>query len=289
MKSARVRKALLIIGLVCIVGGISWITVLSRSDFTTPETKDGLHAGKTLAYRELQVSYNSRVAVRYDCVQSNGQLESMILDTESFDKLRTGRNATLTPVARSIGKNGTVEAYIPEGGQFFLVFKLIYKTQVTQYNRTVLKEHKFAYYTARLENGTRFSAELLLHEPTDAVRLMIINQSTLDKMLVGWIPPADHTYAETTGGSKIDLTYVVKNSEVFYVLILPISEDWPIPYLLELHAVNIDGAFPIDFTYSIHVVSEGQWVLGLIPIIGGTALIIGMSAVRTNKDSGVTP
>lgn len=288
MKSARLRKTLLIVGLVCIFGGISWITVLSRSDYTAPEAKDELHDGKTFAYREIQVSANSRVAVRYDCVQPNGQLESMILDGESFDKLRTGKNATLVPVARSAGGNGTLEAYIPEGGQFLLVFKLMYKAQATQHNRTILKEHKFGYYTARLENGTRFNAELLLHEPTDTARFMIINQSILDKMLVDWIPPANHTYAEATGGSKIDLTYVVKNSEVFYVLILPISEDWPVPYLLKLYAVKVDGALPVDFTYSIHVVSQGQWILGLIPIIAGTALSIGISAIRADKSSGVT-
>lgn len=285
MRSNRVGKALLIVGLVCIVGGISWITVLSRSDSAVPETRDDLHDGKSLVYRELVVSANSRVTIRYNCVQSNGRLESMILDAESFDKLRTGENATLTPVARSIGENGTLEAYIPEGGQFFLVFKPIYKTQSTQYNRTILEEHRFAYYTARLEDGTRLNAELSLREPNDIVRLRMINQSILDKMLVGWIPPAGYAYAEATGHNQINLTWVVKSSEVFYVLILPISEDWPVPYLLKLYAAKVDGTFPIDFTYDIHVISEGQWILGLIPIIAGTAFIIGVSAVMTSKDS----
>jgi len=251
------------------------------------ETREGLHDGKSLAYRELQVPANSRVAVRYRCIQSNGQLESMLLNAESFDKLRTGRNATMTPVARSVGGNGTVEAYIPDAGQFFLVFKPIYETQSSQYNRTILKEHRFAYYTAKLENDTHLSAELSLREPNDVVRLMIINQSILDKTLVGWVPSSGYAYAEATGGKQINLTWVVKSSEVFYVLILPTSEDWPVPYLLKLYAAKVDGAFPVDFAYEVHVVSEGQWVLGLIPIIAGTAIIIGVSAVSTNRDSKV--
>jgi len=212
----------------------------------------------------------------------------MLLDAESFDKLRTGRNATMTPFARSIGGNGTVEAYIPEAGQFFLVFKPIYKTQSSQYDRTILKEHRFAYYTVMLENGTHFSAELSIREPSDVVRLIVINQSVLDKMLVGWVPPSGYAYAEATGSNQINLTWTMKSSEVFYVSILPTSEDWPVPYLLKLYAARVDGAFPVDFTYEVQVVSEGRWILGLIPIIAGTAIIIGVSAVSTNRDSKVS-
>ena len=285
-----VRNSLFVLSLVTVVAGLAWIVVFANSDLAIPETLGSLDYGQELAYRELQLPSRTRLTVKYDCIQSKGQLEAMVLDRDSFTRIRSGVNTSITPMARSVGKNETLNVYNSEGMKLYVIFKPVFMTQISKYSDSILKEQRFGYYAARLENNTHFRAELSINRSTDVIRLMIINQTLLDKMLVGGIPLANSGYSEVSGTGNLTMNWRTKNDDKFYVMVLPTSQDWPVSYLLRLSAVKTEGDFPISFKYSIYGESEGPWVLGIIPIIGGTtALILISAAASKNPPKGRVP
>lgn len=285
-----VRNSLFVLSLVTVVAGLAWIVVFANSDLAIPETLGSLDYGQELAYRELQLPSRTRLTVKYDCIQSKGQLEAMVLDRDSFTRIRSGVNTSITPMARSVGKNETLNVYNSEGMELYVIFKPVYMTQIRKYSDSILKEQRFGYYAARLENNTHFRAELSINRSTDVIRLMIINQTLLDKMLVGGIPLANSGYSEVSGTGNLTVNWRTKNDDKFYVMVLPTSQDWPVSYLLRLSAVKTEGDFPISFKYSIYGKSEGPWILGIIPIIGGTtALMLISAAASKNPPKGRVP
>ena len=273
-----VRNSILVLSLVTVIAGLAWIVVFANSDFTIQETLGSLDYGQELAYHELQLPSRTRLTVKYDCVQSEGQLEAMVLDRDSFARIRSGGNASITPMARSVGKKETLDVYSSEDKELYVIFKPVYMTQIRKYSDSILKEQRFGYYTTRLENNTHFRAELSINRSTDVIRLMIINQTLLDKMLVGWTPLANSGYSEESGTGNLTVNWRTKSDDNFYVMVLPTSQDWPVSYLLRLSAVKTEGDFPISFKYSIYGKSDGPWILGIIPIVGGTAALILISA-----------
>jgi len=118
-----VRNSLFVLSLVTVVAGLAWIVVFANSDLAIPETLGSLDYGQELAYRELQLPSRTRLTVKYDCIQSKGQLEAMVLDRDSFTRIRSGVNTSITPMARSVGKNETLNVYNSEGMELYVIFK----------------------------------------------------------------------------------------------------------------------------------------------------------------------
>lgn len=274
---------MLLIGVFSIVFGASWILMSAKSSFTIPETEEVLSPGRELVYHDLHIPANTNLAVSFECVQKNGKIESMLMDKYSFEKFKTGENTSVEVFMRKIGRNDTLNYYFNNDDQYFLVFKPVYLTGIKELNHTLQEAQRFHYYPAQLENDTQFNVEITLNNQHDSVRLMIINQTILDKMLVLWIPPEDSVYAEESGSEAVELNWLARNNEKFYVVVMPLSSNWPLEYSIKLYAIKIDGAFPVNFKYSATGTSDGPWILGLVPVIAGTILIIIVSAVKSPK------
>jgi hypothetical protein len=283
MKFIRYRKILLLIGIFSIVLGVSWILVLAKSSYTIPETEEVLSPGQELAYHDFNISSNTHLIVSFECVQKNGKIESMLMDKYSFEKFKTSENASVEVFMRKVGRNGTLSYHFDDGDQYFLVFKPVYLTGIKEVTNTLQEEQRFNYYSAQLENDTQFNVEITLKNKHDNVRLMIINQTILDRMLGLWVPPEGSVYAEESGSEGVELNWLANNNEKFYVVVMPLSSDWPFEYSIKLYAIKIDGAFPVNFKYSATGTSDGPWIIGLVPIIAGTILIILVSTVKLPK------
>ncbi len=266
-----------------IVFGASWILVLAKSSFTIPETEDVLSQGRELVYHDFHIPDNTHFVASFECVQKNGKIESMLMDRYSFEKFKTGENTTVDVFMRKMGRNDTFSYYFNSGGQYFLVFKPVYLTGIKELNQTLQEKQRFHYYPAQLENNTKFNVKIELKNKNDNVRLMILNQTILDRMLVLWIPPEGSVYAEESGSEIVELNWLARNDEKFYVVVVPLSSNWPLEYSIKLYAIKIDGAFPVNFKYAATATSDGPWMLGLVPVMAGTILIIIASAVRPKK------
>ncbi|WP_455281315.1 hypothetical protein [[Eubacterium] cellulosolvens] len=254
--------------------------VLAKSSYTIPETEEILSAGHELAYHELNIPDNTHLIISFECVQKNGKIESMLMDKYFFEKFKTGENNLVEVLMRKIGRNDTLSYYFDTGGQYFLVFKPVYLTGIEELNNTLQEKQRFHYYPVQLENDTQFDVEIALKNKDDNVRLMIINQTILDRMLGLWVPPEGSLHAEESGNEYVELNWLARNDEEFYVVVMPLSSDWPFEYSIKLYALKIDGAFPVNFKYSVTENSDGSWILGLVPIIAGTILIILISAIK---------
>ncbi|WP_455369366.1 hypothetical protein [[Eubacterium] cellulosolvens] len=283
MKFINYRKILLLIGMFSVLFGASWILMLAKSSFTIPETEEVLSPGRELVYRDLHIPANTHLTVSFECFQKNGKVESMLMDKNSFEKFKTGENTTVEVFMRKVGRNDTLSYYFNNKDQYFLVFKTVYLTGIKELNNSLPEEQRFHYYPAQLENDTQFDVDIMLKNKHDSVRLMIVNQTILDKMLVLWIPPEGSVYAEESGNETVELNWVAKNDKKFYIVVLPLSSDWPVEYSIKLYAIKIDGAFPVNFKYSANGTSDGPWILGLVPILVGTILIILVTAVKPSK------
>ncbi len=283
MKLVKYRKILLLIGIFSILFGVSWVAILAKSDFVIPETEEMLSPRKELAYHDLHIPANTHLNVSFSCVQKDGNIESMLMDKYSFEKFKTGENTSAEVFIRKVGRNGTLSYYFNDEDHYFLVFKPVYLTGIKELNHTLQEEQKFHYYPSQLENNTELNVEITLKNKNDKVRLMIINQTILDKMLVLWIPPEGSVYAETSGSHKVELNWLAKSDEKFYVVVLPLSSNWPLEYSIRLYAIKIDGAFPVNFIYSATGTSDGPWIFGLIPVLTGAVLIIVVTALKHPK------
>lgn len=283
MKFIHYRKILLLIGIFSLVFGASWILVLAKSNYTIPESEEILSPGRELAYHDFNIPDNTHLVVSFECVQKNGKIESMLMDKYSFEKFKTGENTSVEVFMRKVGRNDTLSYYFDKGDQYFLVFKPVYLTGIKELNNTLQEEQRFHYYPAQLENDTQFDVEITLKNKNDSVRLMIINQTILDRMLGLWIPPEGSVYAEESGSVAVELNWLARNNEKFYVVVIPLSSDWPFEYSIKLYALKIDGAFPVNFKYSGSGTSDGPWIIGLFPIIAGTILVILVSAIKPPK------
>lgn len=283
MKFIHYGRILLLIGVFSIVFGVSWMMVLAKSSYTIPETEEILSPGRELAYHDLNIPDNTHLIVSFECVQKNGKIESMLMDKYSFEKFKTGENNFVEVFVRKIGRNDTLSYYFDNGGQYFLVFKLVYLTGIEELDNTLQEEQRFHYYPVQLENDTQFDVEITLKNENDNVRLVIINQTILDRMLGFWVPPEGSVYAEESGNKYVELNWLARNNEKFYVAVMPVSSDWPFEYSIKLYAFKIDGASPVNFKYSVTGTSDGPWIIGIIPIIAGTILIILVSAIKFSK------
>jgi hypothetical protein len=131
--------------------------------------------------------------------------------------------------------------------------------------------------------------EITLKNKIDNVRLMIINQTILDRMLGLWIPPEGSVYVEESGNEFVELNWLARDNEKFYVVVLPLSSNWPFEYSIKLYALKIDGAFPVNFKYSVNGTSDEPWIIRLVPIMVGTILVIIVSAIKRPKiDKSIT-
>ena len=283
MKLVKYRKILLLIGIFSILFGVSWMAILAKSNFAIPETEEMLSPRKELAYRDLHIPENTHLNVSFSCVQKDGNIEAMLMDKYSFEKFKTGENTSVDVFIRKVGRNGTLNYYFHDEDQYFLVFKPVYLTGIKELNHTLQEEQRFHYYPSQLENNTEFNVEIKLKNKIDKVRLMIINQTMLDKMLILWIPPEGSVYAESSGSDRVELNWLAKNDEKFYVIVLPLSSNWPLEYSIRLYAIKIDGAFPVNFKYSATGTSDGPWIFGLIPVLIGAILIIVITAIKRPK------
>jgi hypothetical protein len=257
--------------------------VLGKSSYTIPETEEILSQGRELAYYDFNIPDNTHLLVSFECVQKNGKIEVMLMDKYSFEKFMTGENTSVEVFIRKVGRNDTLSYYFDNGDQYFLVFKPVYLTGIEELNNTLQEEQRFHYYPAQLENDTQFDVEITLKNRYDDVRLMIINQTILDRMLGLWVPPEGSVYAEKSGKDDVELNWLARSNEKFYVVVMPLSSDWPFEYSIKLYALKIDGVFPVNFKYSGTGTSDGPWILGLVPIITGTILIILVSAIKRPK------
>jgi len=280
MKFINYRRILLLIGIFSIIFGAYWMLVLAKSSYTIPETEEVLSPRRELAYQDLNIPDNTNLIVSFECVQKNGKIESMLMDKYSFEKFKTGENTLVEVFIRKVGQNDTLSYYFDNGDQYFLVFKPVYLTGIEELNNTLQEEQRFHYYPAQLENDTQFDVEITLKNENDNVRLMIVNQTTLDRMLGLWVPPEGSVYAEESGNDYVELNWLARNNEQFYVVVIPLSSDWPFEYSIKLYALKIDGAFPVNFKYSVTGTSDGFWSLGLVLIMAGTILIILVSAIK---------
>jgi hypothetical protein len=257
--------------------------VLAKSSYSIPETEEILSPGHELAYRDLNIPDNTHLIVSFECVQKNGKIESMLMDKYSFEKFKTGENDSVEVFIRKVGRNDTLSYHFENSGQYFLVFKPVYLTGIETLNNTLQEEQKFHYYPIQLENDAQFEVEITLKNENDNVRLIIINQTILDRMLGLWVPPKDSVYAEESGNKYVELNWLATNKEKFYVVVIPLSSEWPFEYSIKLYAFKIDGAFPVSFKYSVTGSSDGPWIQGLVTIIAGTILIIIVSAIKPPK------
>ena len=283
MKLINYRKILTLIGLFCILFGTFWMLIFARSSLMIPETEAILSPERELIYRDFHIPTNTYLNVSFACVQQNGKVESMLMDKYSFEKFKTGENISVEVYMRKVGRNGTLSYYFKNEGQYFIVFKPVYLTGIKELNHTLQEEQKFHFYPAQLENNTQLNVQIKLKNINDEVRLMIVNQTILDKMLVLWIPTEDSVYAEESGKEAVELNWVAKNDEKFYIVVLPTSSNWPLEYSIKLYAIKIDGDFPVNFKYSATLTSDGPWIIGIIPVIFGTVLIVLVTAVKHPK------